>query len=135
MKEVLLIALYALIFSVRSSATVPITGVDSLCVGATTTLSDTDPGGVWSSSIPSVATIGTDGIVSGLMAGTSTISYNVGGSIAIMIVTVKPSPSVTISASAGDTICWGTLDTFTATVTGFSGSAPFMDNWYIWGPM
>ena len=107
MRTIFLITIILLVFSAGSFATAPIAGLDSLCVGASTTLSDTDPGGAWSSSATAVATVGTDGTVTGIAAGTSIISYTIGGSSAIMVMTVKPLPSVTIISTPGDTLCHG----------------------------
>ena len=54
-----------------------ITGTTSLCVGSTPALANTTVSGVWSSASPTVATVGTTGIVTGLTAGTSVVSYSV----------------------------------------------------------
>jgi hypothetical protein len=54
-----------------------ITGIDSVCVGVTLTLSDTVASGVWSSSNTAIAIVGTSGVVVGLIAGTAIISYSV----------------------------------------------------------
>ena len=59
------------------AAPAAIVGKKSVCVGSTTVLSVTTPGGVWSSSAPSVATVFNSGIVSGISAGTTTIYYTV----------------------------------------------------------
>ena len=54
----------------------PILGVTTYCIGLSTLLSDTSAGGVWTSSTPSVATIGyTSGLVSDISLGTTTITY------------------------------------------------------------
>ncbi|WP_284651709.1 PKD-like domain-containing protein [Flavobacterium terrisoli] len=53
-----------------------ITGTTSVCVGSTTTLSNSTAGGTWSSASPLVATVNpASGIVSGVAAGTSLITY------------------------------------------------------------
>lgn len=52
-----------------------ITGTPTACVGATTTLANTDAGGTWTSGTTSVATIDAAGTVTGVAAGTSTITY------------------------------------------------------------
>ncbi len=52
-----------------------ISGSTQVCVGLTTTLSNTTPGGTWSTSAASTATVTTAGVVSGLTAGVSNISY------------------------------------------------------------
>jgi hypothetical protein len=80
-----------------------ITGTASVCLGFNTTLSDAAPGGIWSSTVVSVATISVSGVVNGLVAGTSTISYTVtnscGTAAATRIVTVNPLPAA-ISGSS-----------------------------------
>ncbi|MEO5776278.1 MAG: PKD-like domain-containing protein [Flavobacterium sp.] len=52
-----------------------ITGTTSVCIGSTTTLSNSTPGGTWNSASTGVATINSSGVVSGLSAGTSLITY------------------------------------------------------------
>jgi hypothetical protein len=59
-----------------------ITGAASVCEGMTIILSDVVPGGVWSSGNTSIATV-TGGIVTGVTAGTDTISYSVSNSCGI----------------------------------------------------
>ncbi|MEI7522752.1 MAG: GEVED domain-containing protein [Mariniphaga sp.] len=59
------------------AAPAAIGGTKSVCVGKTTTLTDATTGGVWSSGTTSIATIGTSGILTGVAAGTVTISYTV----------------------------------------------------------
>jgi hypothetical protein len=73
-----------------------ISGPTSVCEGATITLTDAAPGGVWSISNPS-ATIATDGVVTGVVAGLDTVSYSVtnvcGTAIATSVITVNPLPN------------------------------------------
>ena len=75
----------------------PITGISSVCSGATTPLSDATPAGVWSSTSTANATISGTGIVTGVSAGTTTISYTAttscGSVAATMVVTVQGAPS------------------------------------------
>src|SRR4051812_12821858 len=98
--------LIALLLSVASFATAPITGVTSVCAaGDTTRLADATPGGVWSSSNTSVATITSAGIALGIMAGTTTITYDVSGVYATTTLTVLPIPAP-ISGLPG-TLCVG----------------------------
>ncbi|ERJ60163.1 T9SS C-terminal target domain-containing protein, partial [Sphingobacterium paucimobilis] len=75
-----------------------ITGSNSVCIGSTVALSSTPTGGVWSSSNTSVATVSTSGVVTGVSAGTVTISYSVtnGSGCSTVVtkdVTVIPLPS------------------------------------------
>ncbi|MCG9899359.1 MAG: PKD domain-containing protein, partial [Hydrotalea sp.] len=54
-----------------------ITGTAQVCIGNTTQLSSATAGGTWSSSNASVATINASGVVTGVAAGTTTITYTV----------------------------------------------------------
>ncbi|MCF8450217.1 MAG: Ig-like domain-containing protein, partial [Taibaiella sp.] len=84
-----------------------ITGTANMCAGATTTLACSPSGGTWSSTTPSVATISSTGLVNGISAGNSTISYLSGtGCAATRQVTVSATPGSiggTLSACTGST--------------------------------
>lgn len=70
-----------------------ITGTASVCVNATTALSNAALGGVWSSTNMAVGTVSSGGVVTGMSAGTTTISYTLGTSCASsVVVTVHPLP-------------------------------------------
>ena len=112
-------------------ATVPaITGNNALCVGSTTTLSNTQSGGTWSSLTPAVATIDTNGLVNALSAGTSVISYTIvdgnncsaSANISVNVANIPVAPS-TLSALP-TTVCSGSSVNLNATTTA-SGV-----NWY-----
>jgi hypothetical protein len=100
-----------------------ISGTSTVCVGSTTTLNSSVSGGSWSSSKPAVATISAAGIVTGITAGTSTISYKAGSSpAATQVVTVYAMPSpVTISGAS--TVAAGNTLTLTSSATGGSWSS------------
>lgn len=71
----------------------PITGVFAVCVGLTTDLNNTVPGGTWSSSDITIGDVDTVGIVTGVTAGTVTITYlTANGCQSIATVTVNPLP-------------------------------------------
>ena len=80
-----------------------ITGVASVCISGTTTLTDTISGGTWSASNTRATVIA--GLVTGAVAGTDTISYTVtnscGTAYATRIVTVNP--TTTADTIAGST--------------------------------
>ncbi len=102
-----------------------VTGTASVCTGATTTLANSTIGGTWSSSSPSVATVGSaTGVVNGVTAGTSVISYiTSGGCIATRIVTVATSPAVS-AISGASSVCSGATTTLTnATASGVWSSS------------
>jgi uncharacterized protein YjdB len=79
-----------------------ITGTGSLCAGSVSNLSDATAGGIWSSSNTAVADVGPGtGVVSGVSAGTASITYSLAGSCyASKTVTVYASPSAIPGPSA-----------------------------------
>lgn len=88
-----------------------ITGNLNVCPGATTALSSSTPGGVWSSSNPGIASVNSSsGLVSGLTSGTTTITYTVtsGGcsssQSATITVTAPPVVSGPAAVCVGNTI-------------------------------
>jgi len=76
----------------------------NVCSGATINLTDATSGGTWSSASPSVATIGTTGIVTGISGGTSIISYTKSGCSVTATVTDNSAPGAISGAS---TVCIG----------------------------
>jgi uncharacterized protein YjdB len=71
-----------------------IAGTRAVCEGLTTALSDADAGGTWLSSITTVASIDASGVVSGILAGTTSITYTLPtGCIISSDVTVNPLPA------------------------------------------
>jgi uncharacterized protein YjdB len=107
-----------------------ITGTQSVCVGATTTLANVTGSGVWSSSAVGVATVGTSGIVTGVSAGNATITYTVtngSGCIGISsaVVTVNALPTVAAITGTLSTCVDGTTTLSNVTGSGvWSSSAP-----------
>jgi len=71
-----------------------IDGVDSVCIGATTTFSNLTLGGTWSSNKTSVAVIDpATGVITGIAAGTATITYKMpSGCYVTDSVRVDPNP-------------------------------------------
>jgi trimeric autotransporter adhesin len=82
-----------------------ITGVPNVCIGSTTTLSNTTSGGTWSSGNTNASVGSATGIATGMSAGTSMITYTAGtGCIATTPVTVNPLPA---SITGSPNICIG----------------------------
>ena len=80
-----------------------ITGVTSITVGSTTTLSNAVTGGTWTSATPSVATINASGVVTGVSVGTSLVTYTALGLSVTTTVTVYAPCSYGTTASSGIT--------------------------------
>jgi hypothetical protein len=96
-----------------------IIGTPTVCVGAINTLSDGVTGGVWSSASPSRATInpGT-GVVTGVSAGTSVITYQLStGCRTSRTISINPLPTA-YSVTGGGSYCTGG----TGVHVGLSGS-------------
>jgi uncharacterized protein YjdB len=107
----------------------PITGSPTVCVAATTVYStSTTAGGVWTSTDPTIASIGSSsGIITGVSPGTAVISYSIilscGSAFASAVITVNPVPLPIVY----DTIvCAGSTVTFTDPTPGGS--------WTSWVP-
>ena len=99
-----------------------ITGSAVVCIAGTTSLTDAVTGGTWSSATPSVATVGSTGVVSGVTAGTSIISYTITSSCgtaaaATRVVTVNTAPGAGTITGTG-TVCTGGTTALTDAVTG-----------------
>ncbi|NDC40531.1 MAG: hypothetical protein EBZ77_03125, partial [Chitinophagia bacterium] len=113
--------------NVNSSATAgTITGSGSVCIGATTTLSDSVAGGTWATSAATVASISTTGVVTGVATGSATLTYTVvnscGTASTTRSISVSPLPVAgTISGAA--TACIGVPTTFTTTGSGGTWSS------------
>jgi uncharacterized protein YjdB len=103
-----------------------ITGPMVVCVASTITLHDITTGGTWSSSNPSVATISSTGIVSGISAGSVTITYTVTGICGAASRYYPVSVSSTISAgtiSGASTVAAGSTTPLTESVSGGTWSS------------
>lgn len=102
-----------------TSGVAPITGTTSVCVASTTPLSDATPGGTWTSSATGIAAVGSSsGIVSGVAAGTATITYTVGASYATTTVTVVAGPPVVVITASATSVCVGHTITLNGTPAG-----------------
>ncbi len=111
----------------------PISGSGYICLGGSTTLTETSIGGVWSSSNTSVATVDGSGNVFGLAPGTSEISYSSGVCAAVLVVTVSPIPdpisgiamvctgSTTVLSDLPGGGTWSSADAAIATINEFTG--------------
>ncbi|MGH2664285.1 Ig-like domain-containing protein [Flavobacterium sp.] len=101
-----------------------ISGIVTVCMGATTQLTSTAAPAVinaWISSDTNVATVSATGLVTGVSAGTATITYtNVNGCSNTVTVTVLSAPAASISNIGASTICSG--NTVNIQITGTPGA-------------
>lgn len=95
------------------TAVAAISGATSVCPGGNTLLADATPGGTWTSSNTAIATASsTTGLISGIAAGTVTISYNVTSALgcissATMVMNVVSPFTATITPAGPTTFCTG----------------------------
>ncbi len=110
-----------LIMTVNATPT-SISGTTSICAGSATSLMNSIPGGVWSSSSPGVATVGSaSGAVSAMAAGVATIYYSLAGGCSNSVnVTVNILPAA-ISGTA--TTCLGNNISLSCPTAGGSWSS------------
>ena len=94
-----------------------ISGVQNICALGTTQFTTTGTGGTWSSSNMSVATVDATGLVTGLTAGTATITYTVAAAGGCPAVIATRDVIVTAPANAGvlsgvQAVCSGSTTIF-----------------------
>jgi len=84
----------------------PILGTKTICKEDTAILRNAIPGGVWSSSSTSIATISTTGIVTGIASGTTIIFYSAAKTCdtATAVVTIAPLPNAGV-ITGNEKIC------------------------------
>lgn len=102
----------------------PIRGPHVVCPGLTITLSDSVSGGTWTSSDTSICSVNvTTGVVTGIHAGTATITYTTfcTNRTTLIVTVIPPPPPITGSLR----VCIGAATTLTDTTGGVwsSGSA------------
>ncbi|WP_010521996.1 Ig-like domain-containing protein [Aquimarina agarivorans] len=102
-----------------------VTGGDQICVGSDTLFSSTEPGGTWSSSDPTIASVNTTtGIVTGINVGRAIITYTIPGTATCS--SDSASKDIRVSRIASDAgtldgeqnICVGGTTNFTSTQSG-----------------
>ncbi len=113
------------------------TAISNICVGGSLNLTNSTPGGTWTSTTPAVASVGSaSGLVSAFSAGTSTISYifTATGCYSTKTLTVLPNPaaiggSTNVCVGGSTTLTnatvggsWYSSNTFRATVNAATGA-------------
>ena len=101
----------------------PIAGLNTVCVGGTTQLSDATANGTWISSNNARATVSSTGLVTGVTSGNVTISYRVttscGTITTSLFMTVNGNPTVsTIQGGSANVCVGGTTPAFTDATSG-----------------
>ena len=108
-----------------------ISGPSMIILGGSITLSDPTPGGVWSITAPSNATITQAGLVTSVSSGKSTVSYKVsntnGCTVGATTVITVYNP-LTIAVTATDILCNNATTTIKTKITGGSASYSYSVN-------
>ncbi len=105
-----------------------LSGNQNICVGLSSNFTSSVSGGTWTSNNTAVATVNAAGVVIGVSAGTAVITYTVAGTngcangIATRNINVSSSPSPGL-LSGNQTICQGTITTFSSSVSGGTWSS------------
>lgn len=122
MKKFLTLSFLAMVLSYASYALSPFyPNTGSVCIGSSLFVVDSlDPGGSWSSSNPSIATVSSVGSgvgsVTGVSSGVVTITYTLGSASVYGTFTVSPAPgSITGGTSP---ICVGSSTTLSSSTSG-----------------
>ncbi len=116
------IGCFNVVFVTVDSVPLPISGTTEICAFTTTTLSDPDLGGTWTSSTTTIATVGSStGLVTGVLGGTSTITYKftVTGCYTTTVMTIDSNSAITGSTST----CNGLTLTLSNVVSGGTWSS------------
>ncbi|MFI5196272.1 MAG: Ig-like domain-containing protein, partial [Chitinophagales bacterium] len=97
-----------------------ITGINSVCVGLTNTLSNALAGGAWSNSNTTIATVdAATGIVTGVSAGTDNITYSMPtGCFTTIPEIVNPLPFIPAIGATTTSVCLNSVITYTNAVSG-----------------
>lgn len=110
-----------------------ITGPTHVCPGASISLSNATPGGTWTSSNTSIATVSTTGIVGGVASGIAIISYTVtnlcGSATDTQTVVIDALPATPLITGT-NILCVGSSSSIAASPTGgtWTSSAPGIAN-------
>ena len=108
----------------------PITGNTIICVGISSSLSSATPGGIWSTSNATIATVNATGYTTGMSIGSANISYTLPATGCYrstpLSVGLSVTPTVSMAASSLE-VCAGTPVTYLATST-WGGTSPI----YVW---
>jgi subtilisin-like proprotein convertase family protein len=95
-----------------------ITGTSSICAGTTASFTAPEYVGIWMSSNTAVASIDPAGTVVGISAGTSIISYAIGGGVCVVekSISVNPIPSSPSITPAIGNVCSGSATLLVASI-------------------
>ena len=115
------------VFTVSASPAAITGGPTQFCAGLTGTMMDATPGGVWSSSDPSVATVDpTTGVVTGVSAGYPYIYYTVGACSVMVMDTINATTAPMITGPTN--VCVGSTITLTDSTGGLLGGGTWISS-------
>lgn len=98
-----------------------VSGTSSICIGSSATLTSSPSGGTWASSNTNLSIGSASGIITGILAGTSTVTYTLPtGCRVSMSLTINPLPSAITGISS---ICLGNTTSLASTPSGGTWSS------------
>lgn len=100
----------------------PITGNAPVCIGGSVSVGNVFAGGTWQSQNTAIATVTSGGAVTGIAAGTTSITYTSGSCVSTAVVSVSPLP---LPITGHDSVCVGSTTTFADVVIGGSWSSNY----------
>ncbi|GAA4459738.1 hypothetical protein GCM10023093_01280 [Nemorincola caseinilytica] len=100
----------------------PITGNAPVCIGNSVSVGNAFSGGTWASGNTAVATVSPTGVITGVAAGTTLITYTSGSCVSNAVVSVSPFPA---AITGRDTVCVGSTTAFANSVMGGTWSSNY----------
>lgn len=98
-----------------------LTGANTVCKGLTTVISDAVAGGTWSTASGTIATILSNGTLTGVGTGSTNVTYSLAGCLTnppVMTVTVLAVPSAITGVPYSNKVCQGSTTVLSESVSG-----------------
>ncbi len=104
--------------TVTANTLAPISGLNEVCVGSTTTLSNITAGGAWASSNTAYGTVSSGGVVGGVAAGAAVISYTLPTGGCRQVISINFGNTTPAAIGGNAPVCLGNTFTLTDATAG-----------------